>query len=51
MRCATTRAITSVEPPALCGTISRIGRLGYCCAPAGVAVANKAAHSNTNDEL
>jgi len=28
MRCAMTRATTSVDPPPLCGTISRTGRVG-----------------------
>jgi hypothetical protein len=28
MRCAMTRATTSVDPPALCGTIRRTGREG-----------------------
>jgi hypothetical protein len=47
---AISRAMRSVDPPGLCGTIRRIGRLGYCCAPTGVAVASNAAPSNTNDE-
>ena len=28
----------------------RTGRIGYCCALAGSAAANIAAHSNTSDE-
>jgi hypothetical protein len=50
MSCASTRAITSVGPPAAKPTTILTGFTGYCCAAAGMAAAQSAAHSNTGDE-
>jgi predicted lysophospholipase L1 biosynthesis ABC-type transport system permease subunit len=46
----TPRAMVSIAPPAASGTISRMGRVGYCCACAGDNTDASAAHSNINDE-